>query len=575
MSFQIDVGSSFAVSMNWRSQDSMKIFTYLLLLLFAACSSAEGRVVESSTAEGVEFDITHVTVPLPEPIGSGFEAGWTTFEHPLRERTFYVSSSDGRDSWTGVDPKRPKRTIAAAKELLRDGHADTLLLKRGDRFEGGLGQWKKSGRHRVQPMLVSSYGESKERPVLLAGDQGGLMTHGGGGSPPRIDHVAIVGLHFLANRPNGKNDASGVSWHQPSRNFLIEDCVFERFSTGLVIQAIGGRHENFRLRRSVVVDSFNTAGGNPQGIYIVHVDGVLIEECVFDQNGWMPGIDGAGADIFSHNLYIDTNNSGVVVRDNIIASGASHGIQMRSGGLCEGNLLVRNSIALMMAGRAGPRQESAIARDNVILDGKNIDEANPRGWGIDFNDIVSGEISGNVIANNGDVGFPIPLMLNGDGHGKHVHKVEVTRNVISNWRGPVQFLGDDERLSGIVFTDNVLQAELGAGPAFEISDRSGVKAIQSRRNRISYEGGGGVRVGNGRRGIAWWLEDVRDPDSVSERTQFTDPDRSVASWNKLQGGEASHSAFMSEVRKQSRSNWREKYTARAVNEYVRAGFDLE
>lgn len=564
------------LSMSWETGlNSMTNYLTLLCLLMAACSSAEGRVVQSSTSGGAEFEVAHVTTPLPEPVGSGFENGWTSFDHPLRERTFYVSSSDGRDSWTGVDPRRPKRTIAAAKELLRDGHADTLLLKRGDRFEGGLGQWKKSGRHRVQPMLVSSYGESGERPVLLVGDQGGLMTHGGGGSPPRVDYVAIVGLHFVADRPNGKNDASGVSWHQPSRDFLIEDCVFERFSTGLVIQAIGGRHENFRLRRSVIVDSFNTAGGNPQGIYVVHVDGVLIEECIFDQNGWMPNVEGAGADIFSHNLYIDTNNSGVVVRDNIIANGASHGIQMRSGGLCEGNLLVRNSIALMMAGRAGPRKESAIARNNVILDGKNIDEANQRGWGIDFNDIVSGEISGNIIANNGDVGFPLPLMLNGDGHGKHVHNVEVTRNVISNWRGPVQFLGDDDRLGNIAFTNNVLQAKLDREPAFELSDSAAVRAIRSRRNRIAYGSGGSVRIGRGQRGMAWWLEELRDPDSVAERTQFADSGRSVASWNKLQGGNGTHVAFMAEARKQSRLNWREEYTARAVNKYVRAGFERE
>ena len=547
----------------------------LLFVLLTACSSAEGRVHQSAAAL-VEAELIHVTVPLPEPIGSGFDQGWTTFEDAIRERTFYVSSSDGRDSWPGVDPKRPKRTIAAAKELLRDGHADTLLLKRGDRFEGGLGQWKKSGRHRAHPMLISSYGESAQRPVLSVGEGGGLMTHGGGGSPPRIDHIAIVGLHFLADRPKGKNDAAGVSWHQPGRDFLIEDCVFERFSTGLVIQAIDGRHENFRLRRSVIIDSFNTAGGNPQGIYVVHVDGVLIEECVFDQNGWMPGIDGAGADIFSHNLYIDTNNSGVVVRDNIIASGASHGIQMRSGGVCEGNLLVRNSIALMMAGRSGPKKESAIARKNVILDGKNIDEENPRGWGIDFNDIVSGEISGNLIANNSDGGFPLPIMLNGDGYGKHVHKVHVTGNVISDWRGPVQFLGGSASLSQIVFTGNVLQSRIDDEPAFELSNRSAAGSISSHGNRIFYGvDGGWMRIESKRRDIAWWLDELSDTSSTRKRVSFDDSTRSVASWNQQQGGEASHEAFMKEVRKQSRSNWREEYTAPAVNRYVRAGFDLE
>ncbi len=553
-----------------------KVLT-LLFVLVSACYSAEGQRSQSVELGEIEFEVTHVTTPLPDPIGSGSEDGWTTFEDAIRERTFYVSSSDGRDSWSGIDASRPKRTIAAAKELLRDGHADKLLLKRGDRFEGGLGQWKKSGRHRKHPMLVSSYGDSDERPVLVVSEGGGLMTHGGGGSPPRVDHVAIVGLHFLADRPNGANDASGVSWHQPGRDFLIEDCVFERFSTGLVIQAIGGRHQNFRLRRSVVIDSFNTVGGNPQGIYIVHVDGVLIEECVFDQNGWMPGIDKAGADIFSHNLYIDTNNSGVVVRDNIIASGASHGIQMRSGGLCEGNLLVRNSIALMMAGRSGPRAESAIARNNVILDGKNIDEETQRGWGIDFNDVVSGEISGNLIANNGEVGFPLPLLLNGNGYGNHVHKVEVSGNVIHDWNGPVQFLGDDQSLSQIVFRDNVLQNERDEEPLIELSNTSALDVIRSGANRIRYgttPAGGWLRIGGKQRSLEWWLDEVKDQGSTSKAPKFTDSSRSVASWNELNGGEASHAAFMAEARKQSRGNWREAFSARGANAYLRAGFDL-
>ncbi len=550
----------------------MRKLLFSILALAGSCHSAEELTAQSAGLLPIEFDITHVIATPSERIGSGFEDGWTTFEDAIRERTIYVSSSSGRDSWSGTSSLQPKRSIASAKEQLRDGHADRLLLKRGDRFEEGLGQWKKSGRNRQHPMLISSYGEAAERPVLHVAEGAGLATHGGGGSPARIDHIALVGLHFLADRPKGHSDAAGVSWHQPGRDFLIEDCVFERFSTGLVIQAIGGRHENFALRRSVIADSFNTAGGNPQGIYVVHVDGALIEDCVFDQNGWMPEVEGAGADIFSHNLYIDTNNSGVVVRNNIIANGASHGIQMRSGGVCEGNVLVRNSIALMMAGRAGPEAESAIARRNVILDGKNIDAANPRGWGIDFNDIVSGEISGNVIANNGAAGFPLALLLNGDGHGKHVHNVEVKDNIVHNWRGPVQFLGAPGSLNNIVFQDNVLQSPFDAEPLFEMSSAAADEGVQFRRNRFHYGAASWLRVGGERRSLDWWLSQGKDLGSAEETVSFVDPERSLASWNALQGGESEHAAFMHEARKQARANWREAFTAKAVVEYVRAGF---
>ena len=54
---------------------------------------------------------------------------------------------------------------------------------------------------------------------------------------------------------------------------------------------------------------------------------------------------------------------------------------------------------------------------------------------------------------------------------------------------------------------------------------------------------------------------------------FVDPERSVASYNKSLGGEATFDAFANEVRKQSKTNWRKEYTAQAINAYIRAGFE--
>ena len=67
------------------------------------------------------------------------------------------------------------------------------------------------------------------------------------------------------------------------------------------------------------------SAAHPQGLYAYAVDGLLIEENVFDHNGWNEAVPGAGADIYSHNLYIDNDNTGVVVRGNIIANGPRTG----------------------------------------------------------------------------------------------------------------------------------------------------------------------------------------------------------------------------------------------------------
>src|SRR5690606_16339245 len=82
------------------------------------------------------------------PIGTGLEhledrrmmavyqdaSGWTVVEPSVDTRTIYVSSSAGDDSNDGLSAATAKRTIHAAKSLLRDGSPDWLLLKRGDTF---------------------------------------------------------------------------------------------------------------------------------------------------------------------------------------------------------------------------------------------------------------------------------------------------------------------------------------------------------------------------------------------------------------------------------------------------------
>jgi len=363
--------------------------------------------------------------------------------------------------------------------------------------------------------------------------------------------------------------------HQPSSNVLIEDCKIERYNTGLVIQAIGGRHTNVRLRRSVVIDSFAVNDGNPQGLYCVNTDGFLIEGSLFDTNGWQPSIPGATADIFSHNIYIDTDNSDVTVRGNIIANGASHGVQMRSGGVCHNNLFARNSIALMMAGGSGPQLNTAHATLNVITDGKDIDVANPRGWGIDFNDIVGGEMRRNLIANNTDGHLPIPILLDGGGFGGGVHNVTVLNNIIWNWGGSMWFTGESNELTNIDFSSNEIQNGIDGSflvDHFTLSNHASVTSSGNKFFSDVADPDGWMHQAGLLQSVPEWKQDVGDDSSSMGRSDFFDPNRLVADYSASIGGVASHDGFMSEARKQSRVYWRRRYTAHAVNHYLRSGF---
>jgi hypothetical protein len=55
---------------------------------------------------------------------------------------------------------------------------------------------------------------------------------------------------------------------------------------------------------------------------------------------------------------------------------------------------------------------------------------------------------------------------------------------------------------------------------------------------------------------------------------YPDPGRSVATYNAMLGGDRSLAGFLEEVRKQSKDNWRPRFSADAVNDYLRAGFGI-
>src|SRR3954453_2794115 len=79
--------------------------------------------------------------------------GWAVVTPSDDTRTIYVSSSTGSDDNNGRSATHPVRTLKHAKSMLRDGKPDHLLLKRGDRFAGGLGDWTISGRSEDEPIL--------------------------------------------------------------------------------------------------------------------------------------------------------------------------------------------------------------------------------------------------------------------------------------------------------------------------------------------------------------------------------------------------------------------------------------
>ncbi len=167
------------------------------------------------------------------------------------------------------------------------------------------------------------------------------------------DHLSIIGIAFVADAriPGASNFARtdgepGFRILGAMDDLLIEDCLVRGYHDNILFQNFFGDIDitNVKIRRSMILDSYAIDNSHAQGLYAEGVQGLLLEENVFDHNGWMDGVQGAYATGFNHNVYMRSDDTGVVVRGNIFARAASHGLQARGGGVIENNLFLDNPI---------------------------------------------------------------------------------------------------------------------------------------------------------------------------------------------------------------------------------------
>ncbi len=531
-------------------------------------------VRRTSTAALVDYRPVRLDVQAPN-------TGWTDFTPSADTRVVYVSTS-GNDANNGLSPNTPKRTISAGKALIRHGFPDWLLLKRGDVFDSPIGQWITSGRSASEPQLIGAYGAGTQRPLLRTGNQSGIHIMGSSSSAPQINHIAIVGLEMWAHTYNGTGAPYGLFWVLESNGLLVEDCYIRGYQINISIPGMGGRKRDVKIRRNVLADAFATTGSVGHAIYMENCDNLLIEENVLDRNGWNPSVPGAVPSIFRHGIYIQAGAgacTGVVVRRNIISNSSSHGLQLRSGGVAEDNLFLRNSIALTLGGGHDPSAGGVniVAKGNVVLDGKNIDAANPRGWGIDASNVSSGTIAYNIVANQGTGTFPIPMGIGPAASGFGVFNTVIERNIISGWGGPMMINGNSSQISNVLLRNNDFNQNVSTSHIIDHMQSSNTGGLDSVGNRFRSLAASNawMRVGSANHSLAGWGSLVGDVGSTALPTNpYPDAGRSIASYHQSIGGTPSHDAFMAQARLQSRAYWRSQYTASAAIAYIRAGFGL-
>jgi len=460
--------------------------------------------------------------PDPSPIETGGKpVGFTPVKPSADSRVVYVSSSTGNDSNDCLSETAACKTITAGLSRMRNGMPDHLLLKRGDTWKDpSLNQNVPSGRSASEPAVIAAYGVGP-RPKLLLGSQASFR-----GGQLRFLNVIGLELHAYKLDPthpefNGSGTANIVLLGA-KENILFEDNKFDLIE--IVIQLWeGGSPKNFTLRRNIFTGAYiNTSSTSqskrPSNIYVDGCDGLELEENVFDHGGWHPTVTGAGANMYNHNLYIQHSNNGerVVLRRNIITRASSHGAQLRAGGLAEDNFFGRNAVGIVIGYSDKPLKTGVKAHmlRNVASEGHSM-------------------IKGKAPCSGNNLCTPA------------LWGIEFNLNGAADW----------------VAKDNVATMR-APGDTLWTTMYSGL-------NRIGIKNLNDPKV-DASNNISWkWSSDTDGTDKT-----YPAAGRTLGDYNASLGGSNSFEEFMEVVLNRPAQLWDERYSAPAINAYIRQGFGM-
>jgi len=521
------------------------------------------------------------------------EEGWTLIP-PLADDAIriYVSSSEGNDENDGLSQESPLASITAGYKLLRNGYPDQLLLKCGDQWDEVITLFS-SGRSAQEPVIISSYGDGA-RPQLSGG--GGMKTYW----RYNLEHCWIIGLDFynqyadpesdqyihpdsVANPqdiPSGNISITGGT-DQIVSDLLLEDCSF-RFKT-IVIQLFGGDEiSNIRIRRCIITDNYSASGGHSQGIYMSHIEGLLIEETLFDHNGWL-NQGGTGEDVigdatmFNHNIYINGCDQ-VVYRGNLFLRGSSMGNKFRSDVMYDSiDILLDNNFYYggeLGASIGGNTYDVAERFGNVriinnVFSQIGIDNPTSRNfsWGLDLVDVFGGLVSHNCFLDQPWYSNSYALGIS----GISTRDIEVEENLFYNINGYSWIFTPYFDWSNINFINNQIDSANQNFGLVRLNEENGEVKLLNNRYYSSLEKS--FRFANETMDFQDWQTLSGDRGNFTLGTaSYPDAGRTIESYDATIGGNGSFEHFLENARAQRKGHWSTEYSAPALNDYIRTGY---
>ena len=390
-------------------------------------------------------------------------------------------------------------------------------------------------------------------------------------SPDYEDASGSLGFDFYSSE-----DATG-------QGILLEDCWFN-FYTGNVIQG-HGVNKDIVLRRNIITNNYSN-DSHSQGLYSYNAS-VLLEENIFDHNGWYRQQAGAADEVtvgqptmFNHNTYFGDQYE-TTFRRNMFLRPSSIGNKWIAEGpagardiVIDDNLYIDGEIGIDIGGNddtASYRFKNVAVRNNVILDtGRSRPTDRGLGWLFNIDDWDGGTVSRNLFLHQPSTAVDNVRAIY---IGGVTRNVVVEDNVIHGLHtgNALIILSDGATKQRISFVNNSLQSQIHEAVLVEALgvltnyDFTG-NSYYSRLSKKQW-----FKTGEKSLDFDTWKK-VSGATGVAQKVAYRDANRSIESYHRSLGKTATIDAFIAAALTQSKYNWREEYTAAAVNEWIRAGF---
>ena len=427
--------------------------------------------------------------------------GWSIITPSVDSRMIYVSSTEGDDSKAKAyfskdipDPRNPPasivafKTIEAALKLQRDGYSDWVLLKKGDEWQLDKTIFLPSGRSDVAPLVITSYGNSTQRPLIKTGVRDGIKL------TQNRSFITVIGIEFYANQRD-PDSASFVGWSMVGNpvgfasisgdsreveSLTLEDNVFSFFAVNIQFNG-ESKHKNIVVRRSQGLNSYSTMS-HSTGLFVAQAS-LLLEENLFDHNGWyqqnyenLNSQSKGQATFFNHNAYL-ANMSDTVIIGNVFSRASSIGLKLISNNnqtkinsvtakniVIDNNLIIEGEVGISAGGNTdynnGYRWQNMTIINNVLL---NIGKSQPTrryvADHINANDWDGGVISGNYLLCNSN---PYVTDVSGISVVGLTRNVSVLDNMVFGLKGSKDkmiYTRTNEEQTDLLFKDNVVSKD--------------------------------------------------------------------------------------------------------------------